>query len=502
MENKIEKTLIRILLVLSIGMYLFLFGFSFLFSYVNTVLEDEHLTRVTDSIVVNAIAVVLVISVIYLVNRFTREKLFAIKTERLAFILSVLSSIIALWWVFASGAAPQADQYKICYAASQLNAGDYSSLEKGGYLAECPHQLGIVTFIRFLFFIFGDGNYKAFQVASALSVGLMVLCIYRITVILSKDNHIAEIISLILAVTCFPLYFYSAFVYGEIISTMLIMWGFYFFLKLYEKFNYKRLVAFALLTGGAVFIRQNSIIAVIAMLGVAFVKMLLERNKKTIVILIALILGVLFQTATTKIIYSTHTAEDAEAIPSILYISMGMNDAGRYAGWYDGSNFEIFERNDCDSELAAAEGKEIIRDFISSAKQSPVSCVNFYLRKILQQWSAPMYQSIVMNNNIEGEQSSIVKSLYEPDKTWSFLDGWMNIHQLLIYLSILVFLICSWRKSSNLVDFVIVIAIFGGFLFSILWEAKARYVFPYYLMMMPIAGIGIEKILGILKRNK
>ena len=60
MENKIEKILIRILLVLSIGMYLFLFGFSFLFSYVNTVLEDEHLTRVTDSIVVNAIAVVLV----------------------------------------------------------------------------------------------------------------------------------------------------------------------------------------------------------------------------------------------------------------------------------------------------------------------------------------------------------------------------------------------------------------------------------------------------------
>ena len=39
-----------------------------------------------------------------------------------------------------------------------------------------------------------------------------------------------------------------------------------------------------------------------------------------------------------------------------------------------------------------------------------------------------------------------------------------------------------------------VVIIIGGFFFSIIWEAKSRYILPYYLMMFPLATIGYEKL--------
>ena len=36
----------------------------------------------------------------------------------------------------------------------------------------------------------------------------------------------------------------------------------------------------------------------------------------------------------------------------------------------------------------------------------------------------------------------------------------------------------------------------GGFLFSLLWEAKPRYVFPYVYLCLPLAAVGLSRIQG------
>ena len=37
------------------------------------------------------------------------------------------------------------------------------------------------------------------------------------------------------------------------------------------------------------------------------------------------------------------------------------------------------------------------------------------------------------------------------------------------------------------------IILVGGVLFSLLWEAKTRYIFPYMIYMLPCAAIGLTK---------
>ena len=43
-------------------------------------------------------------------------------------------------------------------------------------------------------------------------------------------------------------------------------------------------------------------------------------------------------------------------------------------------------------------------------------------------------------------------------------------------------------------NWILLIAIVGGFLFSIIWEAMSRYVLPYAVYTIPLAAIGMETL--------
>ena len=78
----------------------------------------------------------------------------------------------------------------------------------------------------------------------------------------------------------------------------------------------------------------------------------------------------------------------------------------------------------------------------------------------------------------------------------------MNLYQLLIYGGVLAFTLAAARRRLPLESYLLLIAVFGGFLFSVLWEAKARYVFPYFLMMTPYAAIGISALLAAFGKRR
>ena len=58
-------------------------------------------------------------------------------------------------------------------------------------------------------------------------------------------------------------------------------------------------------------------------------------------------------------------------------------------------------------------------------------------------------------------------------------------------------------KKVHLYQLIILICIIGEVLFSFIWEAKGRYVFPCFVLIIPLACIGIvlmyEKIFKFLK---
>ena len=59
-----------------------------------------------------------------------------------------------------------------------------------------------------------------------------------------------------------------------------------------------------------------------------------------------------------------------------------------------------------------------------------------------------------------------------------------------MYVGMLCYFLLAVKKDSPILQHTLAVTIIGGFFFSIIYEAKARYIFPYYVMMFPFASHG------------
>lgn len=407
---------------------------------------------------------------------------------------------ISIYWVLSSGTAPQADQAMVLDFAKAFSQGDFSGLQEPNYLTRCLHQLGLVTFHRIMFYFFGYGNYMAFQFFNALLVPVLILSGCHIVRKLSDNNGRAEIYYLVLVGTCFPLYAYTAFVYGELSSTALVLLAAWIMLSCLEKFTVLKLIGLAVTVGLAVQFRRNVLIILIAFGIVIFIKLLQKWNLKVFLTGCSILLGVFLFQASVEGIYKDVRNPDAKQIPAILYIAMGFHDTYGYPGWNDFYQHNTFAESGDNVEVASEEGKADIRESMERFFKDPAYMLYFFQYKINTQWQAPMYQSIAMNNYIVREQSSLVRMIYEKALPGRLIKLYMKAFQFFLYGCIFLWLILGFKKEIPLEKYVLLIAVFGGFLFTVIWEAKTRYVFPYMLLMLPYFGMGMQELMTVLAK--
>lgn len=492
--SKTGTILIKVFLVANTLVFAFLFLYSFRYIYINTILDVEFPTIKGNSPVVNGLGVLTVLVIFFLLGRIRDpgKKL----SDVIALFIALLSVFLNVIWIHSSATIPAGDQALICAAASAFNHGDYTMLEKGQYLATCPQNIGVTTVLRIIFILFGEWNETAFKMLSAFFILPLVYGIYRITVMLSEENKIG-LIAALATFACIPMYFYTTFIYGEIMSISLSVCAIMFFMKTLDKPGLLNIILLFLSVFGAVFIKSNSLIIIIAMIVVCMLKLIFSEGKKRVLfILFVLIAGMILPHAFSKLIYMGHMPADAKGIPAILYIQMGVNRnqvSGLYGfGWYDDSVQDIYRECDYSVDEASLKAREMIGDFFSEYKNDIPGLVNFYKIKITSQWNNPMYQAMVMNNRCLWEnQNAFAQRVYNDQFIWKIMDKYMNIYQLMIYLGAVLSGIRLFIKCRDAGRLTCLIAVFGGFLFSVIWEAKGRYIFPYLMLLIPDAITGL-----------
>lgn len=460
---------------------------------------EEAVFFKADSILVNifwmAIYVCAVFLIIYILQKVSKnnEKLW---NRLFVLFVMLISGMMSLVWVMSLHEYPQGDQYEICVAAMQMNAGDYSSLQKGGYAAIYQQQLGIITLLRILFKLFGDMRWIVFQMLNAVFIPILVYAGYRITRILSEDNQVTEKIYLLMVVTFIPMYVYSGYVYGEIISTALSMVGVWLFLECYEHVKWYKLVGVGITLGIAVQLRENCIIIVIAMVLVSIITTIRGEIKSSIALIASIVLGVALAWGIIhQGIYAEYIGENVESMPSSLHIAMGTNDDMENAGYYNVYNWATFAQCDYNAVEADKKAKQALREFAQKCVDNPDYMIDFYTRKIVGQWNVPMLQSLPLNGKYdESRIGGIAKVMYSGN-LGSYAQDFMNIWQQVLYAAVALALWKTVRKWEKIELHVLPITIIGGFLFSVLWEAKARYIFAYMLFLIPIAAVGLQTLL-------
>ncbi|MBD5550121.1 MAG: hypothetical protein HDQ96_02945 [Lachnospiraceae bacterium] len=416
--------------------------------------------------------------------------------------------------ILFSKSVPAGDGYSVYSIAESLAADNTSVIHPtDSYLSYYPQQVGLVAFWEILIRIWNLTHvslpaYHFIKLVYLLLECVIIIYQEKIVHVLWQDEK-TECLYLLLAGANCPLLMYTSFVYGEIPSFAVISVGFYFLLRLLSEEKSAGLaVRPALLAFGSflfltisVMLRKNSLIFIIA----AVIVMLLcgIRRKHFILILLAVLCatGALVILPGVQGYYENRSGNSlSSGVPAMSYFAMGMQESGRANGWYNGFNFYTYQDTGMDTKATIDISRDAICERMSYFQEHPEYAASFYMQKYLSQWADGTYACRQATLATFGGRVPFFVSLYEGEYS-KYLISYCNIYQNILYLGAFYFCLTAQRRKTQLPVYLGLISVLGGFLFHMIWEANARYIFLYGLMLLPYTARGLSLLSDILNNT-
>lgn len=451
---------------------------------------------------------------------------------------------------------PAADALSVYNAAVEWILGNTDIIHPTvSYLSYYPQQIGLMAFLELLLRIW---NLTGLSVPAWHFIKLVYVCLlcgavwfqYLSLQYLWPENYKKISCCYLVLVCCnLPMIMYSSFVYGEIPSFAALSVGCYLLLRLLGSSSRILFTGFGsiLFLTLSVLLRKNSLIPVIAVLLVLLFEALRPgRNGKMRLGL--LIMAVCLAVTSVGILPLVQKCYEKKAgntlssgVTAMSYLAMGMQEASRGCGWYNGFNIDTYDTAGMDTALANEISRLAIDERLTYFREHPGYTADFYLHKHLSQWADGTYASRQATLATYGGRSAFFKEVYEGSLSGGYIE-WCNAWQNVLYLGVLVFCIGSLKKrrkskvvghmadqtaghtagctadqmaehttgrtadpivghtagrtadrpgTDHLYVYVGLIAVLGGFLFHTFWEANSRYIFSYSLLLMPYCGAGV-----------
>lgn len=405
-------------------------------------------------------------------------------------------------WITAADRCPKGDQESVFKAAAGYLVGDYHSLGKRGYCEIYPHQLGLASLEELIFRILGKADYYAIQLIFVGMIVGTVYCIYGMLRELSGRMTVV-VLGTLLAGSCTAPIFYTCWVYGEVPFVFFALLAAWMLARYGKRGGAGALAGFVAAVTFAMLVRKNALILIVAFCLVGAVRAFARRDKRLVC---AMVLAVLIPNLCYSAIFKMYEVrsgyEHAEGLPSNGFVHIGLQETeGRYGWDYLDSN-KVYYDNGRNTDRTREAYGEMIEERLEEMRSQPGYLGMFFKGKILSQWNAPLYQSMYFNYvHEEVHYESVTAFLDRLSGDWfSGLLWAADRLQFVIYFGMLFYFLLRVRKDSDPLEHLLAVTIIGGFLFSILWEAKTRYVFPYYMMMFPMAALGYQELVGRLRR--
>ena len=571
--NIIYRLGLNIVMLLTLLLSMLLFAGSFLTTCYADNMETQQVLLRPDNLLWNLLELagfgLLFCGCLYLYEKIGEK----FRRGLLVFTLTFVFGLGILLILFGR-TVPAADALSVYNAAAEWILGNTDIIHPTvSYLSYYPQQIGLMAFLELLLRIW---NLTGLSVPAWHFIKLVYVCLlcgaiwfqYLSLQYLWPENYKKISCCYLVLVCCnLPMIMYSSFVYGEIPSFAALSVGCYLLLRLLGSVsldnsyrdNVSRNDAPSVTTHGpaphmlcriiftgfgsilfltlSVMLRKNSLIPVIAVLLVLLFEALRPgRNGKMRLGL--LIMAVCLAVTSVGILPLIQKCYEKKAgntlssgVTAMSYLAMGMQEASRGCGWYNGFNIDTYDTAGMDIALANEISRLAINERLVYFREHPGYTADFYLHKHLSQWADGTYASRQATLATYGGRSAFFKEVYEGSLSGGYIE-WCNAWQNVLYLGVLVFCIDSLKKrresrvaghmadqtaghtagctadhmadqlgadrhgadrlgADRLYVYVGLIAVLGGFLFHTFWEANSRYIFSYSLLLMPYCGAGV-----------
>lgn len=407
------------------------------------------------------------------------------------------------WWINSATRVPEGDCAFVYAGASYFLEGQFFFLEQPrSYCAMFPYQLGLIALTELLFLFVGTFNFYAFQVMCVLfSVGIVVAGSLVLRELV--PGMASMVLYSVMISGCLPLIFYTSWVYGDLPSSFFIIMAVWMLLRYAKSGRIGWLSGIVVMATMAMLTRNNTTIFLVALCLVTLVSMLRKRDWKLLCATGLCILVPWLAYAGVYKMYELRSGyEKYPGIPMITWIDMGLHDVDGVCGWEDNSQKELYYSVGEDAEQTAALSKINTVERLKELSGNLSYAKDFFRKKILSQWDMPLFQALYFNTKYKEEDVPAADSFVSKIGKEYYFDvlAFCDRLQTVVYFGFLCFFVWGIKREGNILIQVMTVTVIGGFLFSIIWEAKARYSFPYYVMMFPYAAAGYREMLSAAER--
>lgn len=501
LEGSIKYISMILLLLLTVLTLLFQNSISFDIFEISTINSNG-----IKFIIVSLISVILLYFVCLLLRKIPEQVLFVLFS--VIYITFGVYLITNVHWNLRDDSA-------ICFwSALNFFEGNFKALHPGEYFYMNPHQLGLVSYNALLLWL-NENQEFAFCV-NLFWIWLTNLCLWRTMALLCEKNSLLRKLIIVFSFLFLPQFFYLFFVYGQVPGLGCLAVAVYFAVRTIKKDSKWSALLSCLFIAGACVIRKNYLIGGIALLIVFLLKALKDKRIFYVVVSLGIICAMIFPNRCVRAYYENIADTDlSQGIPSVLYVAMGLQECTegwRAAGWFNGFNHDTYRATNYDVELSAQIAMEAIDERIQTFAKDPGYALEFFGEKIISTWCEPTFQSVwsgplmsIRNNETE---EGFIRDIYSGGMSYLVLSSSMNILNVLIFGFALFYVFWKTvlrKEGLHTVELFGILFLTGGFLFHLFWETSSKYVYPYVVMIIPVAvcgmNIAFELIEGKVKKR-
>lgn len=394
----------------------------------------------------------------------------------------------------AAHAYPIADQFMIYQGAADLLRGALEAENGDVYFRMYPYQLGGAGFYSLVLWAAGRIAPEAIQYFHALCAGSAFYGGFCVTGALFQDRR-AELLYVFCMLPFFPFYLYVLFIYGETVGVCASVWAIWLFVRANRAGSAREragcCIGVGMLLALVYLVRSALLIVWIAMLILQILHSLVSRKLWPVIAMAcALVVMLGAQGLAVGLAERRLDRDFGGGMPVSLWFSMGLQEGleeGRTPGCDNGYAWRVYEECGFDGEQAHRRAVEDLRARAAELRRSPGRIPVFIREKLAHQWLEPSYGAFAMTRFMD-QPEKWVENLYYggmQDTLYAALNQWQSFLYLLLLGYFVMLLTGKYDREVWLAGIIFI----GGFLFSIVWEAKSRYVYPYLVFAMPcLAG--------------
>ncbi len=401
-----------------------------------------------------------IILLVYFFNKKIKIKNFPLVIFIISLIIRIIMSIYLKVEIV--------DDFKTMLDAStKLIKGDLSFLNSF-YFKAFSYQLGHVLYQALFLKIYN--SILLLKIINSIITSLIIVFIYLIGKSLFKETT-ARIISTLYLFYLYPLYLNSVLT-NQHLPALLCLIVLYLIIK--NKINLKQSLLIGVILAVANFFRTESIVFIMG-ITIYCLTTINKINYKYVLKNILIIVG-------TYIILTNSISLVISLTPINTKLTNNYSTWKFYCGLSDKHN-GIY--NEEDQTAYFSKNVDTNKLLIDRIKKDKFKMPVLFLKKEVILWTQTNYD-IRINNNIDSNLYSFLEH---------FNQGLLNIVILLFVIS----LISIKKEKREILLFKIIIALYYGIYMLI--EISPRYAYILHIIVFILLGIGIERLLDIIKRR-